>query len=71
MQRLFSEERLHVHAMLDAFLLKANIQKNLVEKKINRDHHNLSPSPFNATESWMSTKTNFTSFLTLEGSSSV
>lgn len=31
-QKLSSEEKSHVYAMLDAFLLKSNIQKNLVMK---------------------------------------
>jgi hypothetical protein len=31
-QKLSSQEKEHVYAMLDAFLLKASIQKNLVAK---------------------------------------
>lgn len=31
-QKLSNEEKAHVYAMLDAFLLKSNIQKNLVTK---------------------------------------
>jgi hypothetical protein len=32
-QKLSAQEKEHVYAMLDAFLLKASIQKNLVTKK--------------------------------------
>lgn len=31
-QKLSSQEKEHVYAMLDAFLLKASIQKNLLTK---------------------------------------
>jgi hypothetical protein len=31
-QKLSAEEKSHVYAMLDAFLLKSNIQKNLAVK---------------------------------------